>query len=285
MKLILAFIFLAVATHAETPATRKDDLKPLPAAPKPKSTHEPYDPTDCSLCHKNADAKNPGPVTTAGNKLCLDCHDKFPKILAAKSSHAAAKARCVNCHNPHNANQPKLLLDEAGALCLGCHTALKKFVDDAASPHAPVAAGECTACHNPHGADNQRLLKRALPATFYAPYDDKAYALCFGCHDAKLAAAPTAAKETQFRDGSRNLHYLHVNKTERGRACRACHDPHAAPQDHLLRRSVPYGPNGWPLTIQYTKTPTGGSCTKTCHRERSYNNTGAVPPKKESTAP
>jgi hypothetical protein len=40
-----------------------------------------------------------------------------------------------------------------------------------------------------------------------------------------------------------------------------------------LRDSVPYGPNKWPLKTNWVKTPTGGSCSKTCHATRSYDNT------------
>ncbi len=77
---------------------------------------------------------------------------------------------------------------------------------------------------------------------------------------------------TNFRDGSRNLHYVHVHNTDRGRTCRACHEVHAAKQPHRIREGVPYGTAGWVLKINYTKTPTGGTCTKTCHETKTYVN-------------
>ena len=77
---------------------------------------------------------------------------------------------------------------------------------------------------------------------------------------------------TNFRDGSRNLHYLHVNKAERGRTCRACHEVHASKQKHQMRDGVPYGSKGLILKINYTKAPFGGTCAKTCHDTKSYTN-------------
>ena len=61
-------------------------------------------------------------------------------------------------------------------------------------------------------------------------------------------------------------------RPERGRTCRACHEVHASQQDHHIREGVPYGPKGWMLKINYTKLPTGGSCAKTCHAPKAYNN-------------
>jgi hypothetical protein len=61
-----------------------------------------------------------------------------------------------------------------------------------------------------------------------------------------------------------------VNKADRGRACRACHEVHASRQPRHVRDGVPYGPTGWVLKINYTKTPTGGQCARTCHDTKSY---------------
>ena len=321
------------AGFSEVSKVRKNDLAPLPASEKAVSTHDAFDPKDCSACHKNADPKNPGGVTTPGIELCLTCHDTIQKMLTVKHPHSATKDSCVSCHNPHNSRQAKLLVAETGLLCLSCHSAiqtlsaqvkvkhdalttgaqclnchnphgtaeehllkqsvpglclnchgqddvndhtgrpltnLKKLLDENPVHHGPV--DDCTGCHSPHGSENFRLLKSTYPATFYASFDTKAYALCFDCHDPKLVTSPETTTETQFRNGPKNLHYLHVDKNEFGRTCRVCHDIHAAKQEHLLRDSVPFGPNRWPLKTNYTKTTSGGSCTKTCHATHDYVN-------------
>jgi hypothetical protein len=57
---------------------------------------------------------------------------------------------------------------------------------------------------------------------------------------------------------------------------------HAAKQPHRIREGVPFGSKGWLLQINYTRLPNGGTCVKTCHETRSYDNktlTSAAPGK------
>lgn len=331
----------APAKKASVPDFVKSNVAPLPPNEKAAWSHAPFESGDCRICHKNADPKNPGPITTGVNEQCFGCHEDFVKILSRKSGHAAAKKSCVNCHNPHNARYTKLLLKDPVTLCLSCHedikaqavqakvkhdpvtkggncanchnphganvehlliqlsfrlcidchgkdgvtdeagrklTNIRQLMKENPKHHGPVASEDCSSCHKPHGSDNFRLLTVEYPATFYSPYDPKLYALCFECHDSRVAADPETTTLTGFRDGSRNLHYIHINKAERGRTCRACHEVHASKMDHQLRDAVPYGQKGWLLKVNYTRTATGGSCARTCHGEFSYNNS-AKPPK------
>jgi predicted CXXCH cytochrome family protein len=168
-------------------------------------------------------------------------------------------------------------------MCLACHdregmksadgrplTNMKAWLAQNADHHGPVQAGDCSSCHRPHGGDDFRLLTGRYPPTFYAPFDEKEYGLCLSCHnDAAFTTADTTAL-TSFRDGSRNLHFLHVNAGARGRTCRACHEVHASRQEHHLREGVPFGSMGWVLRLNYVKTPDGGSCSKTCHDTQVY---------------
>jgi predicted CXXCH cytochrome family protein len=325
----------------------KNDLTPIPDLQKPASAHSPYQDGDCSVCHKNKDPKDPGPILKRVNDLCLDCHDDFAKIMARKSTHEPAKINCVSCHNPHNSREPHLLVRESGALCLNCHTAISNLVANAKvkhdalttghkcanchNPHAanvehlltklpydlcagchgqdgvkddegktltnikkllaenphqhgPVQDKDCSACHTPHGGDNFRLLTKEYPAKFYSPYEPKLYALCFDCHEESIVKDAKTTTLTKFRNGDQNLHYVHVNKDERGRTCRACHEVHASQQSHQIRDAVPYGNSGYMLKINFTQTPNGGSCARTCHVTKSYTNSVAplVPPKTEA---
>jgi polyferredoxin len=90
-----------------------------------------------------------------------------------------------------------------------------------------------------------------------------------------MVKEPHTTTLTKFRNGDLNLHYVHVNKDERGRTCRACHEVHAAKQPHQIRDAVPYGNTGYMLKVNFTQTPNGGSCAKTCHVTRSYTNSVA----------
>jgi predicted CXXCH cytochrome family protein len=186
----------------------------------------------------------------------------------------------------------RLLIALPFDLCVRCHstdgmvaadgkpmTNFKKWLDENKVWHDPVRAKDCSACHRTHAGDNFRLLVADYTAAFYAPYERKNYALCYGCHNDKVVSVEQTTTLTGFRDGSKNLHYVHVHR-ERGRTCRACHEVHASKQDHHIRESTPYGAKGWQLKINYTKLPNGGSCARTCHETRSYNNkslTSAAP--------
>jgi predicted CXXCH cytochrome family protein len=218
----------------------------------------------------------------------MACHKNIKQIVdTAKVKHGALTTgqKCANCHNPHGANIEKLLIQLPFDSCVNCHgtdaikdwngvqlTNFRKLLDDNKEWHAPVEAKDCSACHKTHGGDNFRLLVAEYPAKFYSPYDPKSYSLCYGCHNDAVVKEAETTTLTNFRDGSKNLHFVHVNKADRGRTCRACHEVHASKQDHQIREGVPYGPKGWVLKINYTKTPTGGQCGKTCHETKTYVN-------------
>jgi predicted CXXCH cytochrome family protein len=260
-----------------------------------KSGHVPAR-KSCVNCHNPHDSRQAKLLVEEPVALCLGCHEKIKDLAiqsAVKHDPVTKGAKCSNCHNPHGANVEHLLTQLPFRLCVSCHgkdgvvdqegrklTNIKKLMEENPKHHGPVAAGDCSACHNPHGFKYFRLLTTEYPATFYSPYDPRLYALCFECHEPRVAAEPETTTLTQFRDGRRNLHYVHINKAERGRTCRACHEVHASKQPHQLRDGVPYGSKGWMLKLNYTKTPTGGSCEKTCHGAYSYNNGSGKPAKK-----
>jgi predicted CXXCH cytochrome family protein len=194
----------------------------------------------------------------------------------------------MNCHNPHATNVEKLLVQLPFDLCVSCHavdglkdeggrslTNFQRWLAENKEWHAPVAAKDCSSCHQPHGGPNFRLLVSAYPPEFYAPYDAKNYALCFGCHNDQAVKVAETDSLTGFRDGKRNLHFVHVNKLDRGRTCRACHEVHASKQAHHIRDGVPYGSKGWVLKINFTKTASGGSCARTCHDTKGYDRKAA----------
>ena len=176
------------------------------------------------------------------------------------------------CHAPHASANPALMIRPANEPCLACHVQIEQIIKTAKSQHEPVASGRCWECHTPHSSNYSPLLRANYPIAFYSPYSESNFALCFTCHDSALPRDERTTTLTDFRDGDRNLHFVHVNNPSRGRTCRACHEVHASQQDHHIRDGVPYGPKGWMLKINYTKLPNGGSCAKTCHETKAYNN-------------
>lgn len=245
---------------------------------------------NCTNCHNAHNSLDKSLLLKDSATLCLGCHELIKEDTKAKVKHAPVMTgkRCVGCHNPHASDVQALLSAKPYDLCVSCHAAdamkdndgkdisnIKKLLDENPSHHGPIAAKDCSACHQPHGSENFRLLTNAYPAAFYAPYDPANYKLCFECHNPEIAKTEQTTTLTKFRDGSRNLHYLHINR-EKGRTCRACHEVHASKQAHQIRDGVPYGSSGWILKVNYTQTPTGGSCAKTCHGAKSYDNSPAA---------
>lgn len=242
---------------------------------------------NCVSCHNPHNAEVDHLLRAAPPALCVGCHDKVATAMKAAVGHepVGAGKSCLNCHDPHASQIAKGLLAQPFDLCLSCHgksgvadpagVALTNFATLLATNphhHGPIGEKDCSACHETHGGANFRLLADPYPATFYAPWNEDNYALCFTCHDSDAFTKERTTTATTFRDGDRNLHFLHVNMEKRGRTCRACHEVHASPQPFQIRTSVPYGSKGWQLHLNFEQRPNGGSCSKTCHVTKSYDN-------------
>jgi len=256
--------------------------------------HEPVK-EDCANCHDPHAADHKGLLTAPLLELCETCHDEtFAKIKSkeALSTHATAlkgKA-CLSCHVVHSGKHPRLLAAAANDLCLSCHdkeiqagqrvvaSTKAELTLKGATVHGPIEDEGCVMCHDGHGSPHVALLKRAYPPTFYAAYEPKTYALCFECHEAGLATQAETEDATEFRNGTRNLHHVHVHKDRKGRSCRFCHAPHASALPHQLRASVPFGRVGWQLPLGFKPTKTGGTCTSGCHAPKSYDREQPVKP-------
>lgn len=157
----------------------------------------------------------PGPAADGETSACGLCHEE---VVAAfdRTPHARAPAwdpetGCESCHGPGEEHidaggdpeaivRPWLLPPtEASAGCLTCHRRREGHFLAGRALHALNDVG-CLDCHSPHRAADDLLVSDPLE-------------LCSGCH------AATAA-----RFGMPRAHPL----DERGEACVACHDPHAA---------------------------------------------------------
>jgi predicted CXXCH cytochrome family protein len=236
---------------------------------KKKNVH-PALASGCTSCHNPHGADYPKLLSDEGAKVCYQCHDPIAaKVEKAPVVHAPVKsaAGCASCHSPHAADQAKLLLKPEKETCLGCHD---KVITQAMTVlHGPINQGKCVPCHDPHGSQVPRLLVKEFPRDPYAPYTEGEYALCFGCHKRDLLQYPDTSFATNFRDGERNLHYLHVNDKQKGRSCVLCHDMHGSSSPRLIAESVPFGK--WNLPLKFVKTETGGGCSPGCHRPAYYD--------------
>ena len=244
----------------------------------------------CVKCHDPHGTAAAGLLRAPVPEVCDSCH---PKIVAmgprAFTKHAPMNDQksCLNCHDPHVAGQPRLLVTSERALCLACHNRemvsgsgkiknLKAFLDANNGGQGPLKGKPCDTCHDPHGADYWRLLEKYYVPSFYIPYSDAQYSLCFSCHKSEafkvLKLTKANATLTNFRDGSKNLHFVHVNKIEKGRTCRACHEVCAECQSSGLpkhvKKTVAF--SGWNMPLNFTPNANGGTCAPGCHGEKLY---------------
>ena len=236
-----------------------------------KVLHAPTAANQCAACHNPKGNRHEFTLAGQGAALCAGCHEPLEK---KKVFHKPAAEGCTTCHNPHGGETKALLVCEESKLCIRCHghMHLAKEIAEGKSSHSIALEGKgCLTCHQPHASDHIALLNAEYPAAFRAPFAPKSYALCFQCHSQALETEFETTGATNFRNGTRNLHALHVNNKESGLSCRACHVPHAADQPHLLRDSVPAGPAGWSATLHFQETKTGGACALGCHLLSAYD--------------
>lgn len=241
---------------------------------------------DCSACHDAHASDYPMQTRFPPIELCTSCHEHEAirqAALAAKNKHSIVTQgdACLNCHTAHGGDLAKLMRSEQIKVCMKCHeqpqqaadgrkvNAVPEVLNTSLTKHGPVAEGSCGGCHNVHGSEVSRLLAKNYPQPFYQGFSLEKYDLCFSCHDKQLVLTERTTGLTRFRNGQDNLHFLHVNKSDRGRNCRACHATHAAQQPLLVRQTVPYG--GWEMPINFVQTETGGSCAPGCHKAYQYD--------------
>lgn len=226
----------------------------------------------CTSCHHPHGSNQKYFVRSKTNELCGQCHQKIIKLATtAKYKHEViAKTGCGGCHDPHGSKHAHLMRADGSQTCATCH----KAIIAGANKHGPVAEGDCGACHQPHGGDKPRMLNQPFPAEFYGTFSEKRYALCFECHESDVTKVEFTTTLTGFRDGKRNLHYVHVvspgHRKDKGRSCKACHEVHTGPQAKHVRAEVPFGNGGWKLPIKFTKRKDGGTCVVGCHAPKTY---------------
>jgi predicted CXXCH cytochrome family protein len=245
--------------------------------------HEPAQ-DNCIACHSGHGADNPKMLRTDIPDLCYRCHQSIRDITEhASTDHGPVTepGGCLTCHDPHATTVKFGLKADPMTLCLTCHnqpvavsetSVLPAFSEELKGKsflHGPVAQRDCSGCHQTHGSDHFRLLKLAYPPEFYSPFRRENYALCFSCHPDSVVLSKRTETVTSFRNGNRNLHYVHINMPDRGRTCRSCHQTHASNSPKLIRDTVPFGE--WDLPIQHIKTDSGGSCQPGCHVPRGYH--------------
>jgi len=250
-------------------------------------THSPLLHDDCSTCHEAHTSEHRRLLVKDTRDLCVECHQPVAdQIATATVSHGAIgrEGSCANCHAPHASGQSFLLRDRQDRICVECHDRPVEGHDGRTVPeiaselahsdlHGPVRSAECNACHHTHGGDYPNLLSHSYPETFYASFDLSHYALCFECHNKQMVLKPETPNLTRFRDGQRNLHFVHVNREDKGRTCRTCHAVHGSEQPRHIAEGVPFEGSDWKMPIGYERIDDGGRCSPGCHEPMTYRRT------------
>jgi predicted CXXCH cytochrome family protein len=240
----------------------------------------------CTECHAPHAAQNAALLRQPPSDLCRGCHsDILVESPAPATVHSPVRdgQACLGCHLPHGGPEKKLLTARMNTLCLSCHQtprtkdnhavrAIQMQPETSLGKHPPVEES-CAGCHRPHTSGLPLLLTQSFPARMYVPFSTAAYQLCFDCHDPVAFETPQTVNDTRFRDGNRNLHFLHVNKDRKGRNCVFCHDVHGSASAHLIRESASFG--SWAIPLKYAATADGGSCAAGCHAAKTYKNATA----------
>ena len=246
------------------------------------SEHTSFTSKNCTACHTAKDGDS-GKLIIQGDELCFKCHkDIKQKVKNSINKHGAMEmGGCLGCHNPHTSKNVSLLKEEdSKTICLTCHSSqlprdedgkmlmnMGEHLTNNPDAHGPIMWGDCAACHDPHGSDNLRMLKKPFPKKSSITFKADNY-VCFECHEPKKMTQRYTKEFTEFRNGNKNAHYLHVN--QKRISCKVCHDYHASKDlPHHLRDETTFGPAKFPL--RYIGSPDGGSCNPICHTRRYYN--------------
>lgn len=224
----------------------------------------------CTACHNPHGSDHPKLLPDEVPQVCFLCHPQIAETVNnATVPHPAlmTEKACAACHSPHASDNEKLLLKPVKDTCIACHDGV--IPKNATVLHGPNNDGKCSRCHDPHGSTHEHLLANEFPSDVYVPYTDTEFALCFSCHKRDMVQYADTSFATNFRDGDKNLHYVHVHNTQKARSCILCHSLHGSDNPKLIADSVPFGK--WSLPLRFVKTDTGGGCSPGCHNPRYYD--------------
>ncbi len=179
-------------------------------------------------------------------QVCLKCHSGWSDLRGGRNVAFDFNPLNASFHavesTPSKAAVPdgtwvsgKGLSNSTQLYCIDCH-------GDSVKTQAP----------GPHRSNDAPLL--VAPLLGLSAADPSGF--CYGCH-LKSVYSDGAAPLSNFSDGTRSLHQLHVG-TE-GFTCMSCHDSHGSRDlPALLRPDIGFSQTGAP-------TPTGGACANSCH--------------------
>ena len=202
--------------------------------------------------------------------LCFYCHMETEPLTHGHDP--VVEGDCLACHKVHGSSEISLLKESEVNLCITCHGAsddpqrrssnIRKYITGNRIIHTAISSGGCIVCHLPHGSNVRAMLAAHYPEGTYVSNAEQDFELCLMCHDTDLIMAEDTEWGTNFRDGTRNLHWVHCQGSK-GRNCRLCHNLHGSPLPFLIEERVTFGE--WEMNMQFERANHGGSCLPGCH--------------------
>jgi predicted CXXCH cytochrome family protein len=236
----------------------------------------------CDNCHESTGAAHPQDGVIGFNlmdrmpDLCFYCHEE--PVYQEFGHPPVVKKECLSCHDAHGSSEPVLLQLPEQELCLSCHNRtyrtdstetvnIRQLIIPNRMAHSAITDGGCIICHKSHGSEFPAMLNEKYPKEEYVPALTQNFELCFLCHDTDLIESEETEWGTNFRNGKRNLHQLHINGNK-GRNCKLCHNLHGSSQMYLIEEKVGFG--NWEMKMNFIPQEQGGSCLPGCHDRKSY---------------
>jgi predicted CXXCH cytochrome family protein len=230
----------------------------LPGLPQELiSSHKPVTENKCKSCHAITAENREQPRALS---LCFrtDCHKT--EMLNQEFVHEMTVGEnCYLCHSSHSSTYEKLLRLDKGKLCWSCHPLMRDStgrltagidqrdgvagrIEDKDAP-LPVAAqkeikiGAFEKSSKEHAVFAEFLLTTPVPRGYecafcHSPYHKKEIG--------SLSMDACARCHTFVRDilASKSKAPMNIHDTFQEKGCTSCHDPHAAPYEHVLREPV-----------------------------------------------
>jgi predicted CXXCH cytochrome family protein len=236
----------------------------------------------CDNCHEATGASHPSADSLGFSlmdqtpALCYYCHEENEE--KAHPHQPVKGGDCLACHDAHGSSESSLLRSSDPDICLSCHNRdyrsdstetlnIRRLVRGRMKAHSAIEGGGCMSCHQSHGSKFRALLVDQFPEADYLPALTENFELCFLCHDTDLMNAQETEWGTGFRNGKKNLHWLHMNGNK-GRNCRMCHNIHGSSLPFLVEEMVGFG--NWEMQMNFVPEEQGGSCLPGCHGKESY---------------
>ncbi len=197
--------------------------------------HEPVADGRCVDCHDSHGGDRDHLLTRDAEALCSDCHAEVADWAARPVQHAPfAGGDCAECHDPHASDYQGLATRAGTEVCTSCHEVDLSF--RTAHSGYPVEQRACQECHDPHASETPGLFRRSV----HLPFTE---GRCVDCHALPASNDPFRLKQPMARlcgdchedavTASLESPFPHVSGG--GADCGACHNPHSADGDALLR--------------------------------------------------